>query len=59
MNSTGTKWEYMIWTPKEGRLEEANLDKVGAQGWELVSVSNQPFSGPEYIFKRPLRSGES
>ena len=34
-----------------GLVVEQQMDKLGAKGWELVSVSGQP-PGPVYYFKR-------
>ena len=36
---------------REAFVLEAHLDKLGAKGWELVSVSGQP-QDPVYYFKR-------
>ncbi len=35
---------------------ERNLDKLGAEGWELVTVSGSP-QDPIFYFKRPAKSG--
>lgn len=37
---------------REGFVLEQHLDKLGAQGWELVSVAG-PSQDPVYYFKRP------
>ena len=37
---------------REGFVLEQHLDKLGAQGWELVSVSGLA-QDPVYYFKRP------
>jgi hypothetical protein len=37
---------------REGFVLEQHLDKLGAQGWELVSVAG-PAQDPVYYFKRP------
>lgn len=37
---------------REGFVLEQHLDKLGAQGWELVSVAGPP-QDPVYYFKRP------
>ncbi|MGH2841565.1 MAG: DUF4177 domain-containing protein [Solirubrobacteraceae bacterium] len=51
------RWEYKVWS--EGvrarlndRRLEAELNELGAEGWELVQSH-----GDERIFKRPLRDG--
>ena len=36
---------------REGFVLEQNLDKLGAKGWELVSVEGSP-GDPTYFFKR-------
>ena len=36
---------------RESFAVETNLDKLGAKGWELVSVGGQP-ADPVYYFKR-------
>ncbi|HXD32640.1 MAG TPA: hypothetical protein VN643_16075 [Pyrinomonadaceae bacterium] len=36
---------------REGFVLEQHLDKLGAKGWELVSVAGQP-TDPVYYFKR-------
>jgi len=36
---------------REAFVLEAHLDRLGAKGWELVSVSGQP-QDPVYYFKR-------
>ena len=37
---------------REGFVLEQHLDKLGAKGWELVSVAGLP-TDPVYYFKRP------
>ena len=32
----------------------STLNRLGAEGWELVSVSHQPPNSAEYFLKRPL-----
>lgn len=44
-----TKWEYHV-EPECGLIVEKELDKLGAQGWELIEVSPH---GTCLIFKRP------
>src|SRR5690349_3240268 len=59
------EWEYKLMDdqavlglgPKEGQLSfghtlEAGLNKLGAEGWELVTVS-KPAQNLVYFFKRP------
>ncbi|HEY7785671.1 MAG TPA: hypothetical protein VIB00_13145 [Pyrinomonadaceae bacterium] len=37
---------------REGFVLEQHLDRMGAKGWELVSVAGPP-TDPVYYFKRP------
>jgi opacity protein-like surface antigen len=37
---------------KEATVLERNLDKLGAKGWQLVTVYGSP-NNPIYYFKRP------
>ena len=39
----------------EAFVLEQHMDKVGADGWELVSVSNTPRGEPVFYFKRLKR----
>jgi hypothetical protein len=36
---------------REAQVLEAHLDKIGARGWELISVAGPP-TDPVYYFKR-------
>lgn len=60
-----TEWEYKLMDdpavfelgPKEGQLAfglvlQAGLNKLGAEGWELITVS-KPGQNLIYFFKRP------
>ena len=60
-----TEWDYKLMDdqavldlgPKEGQLAighrlEAGLNKLGAEGWELITVS-KPGQYQIYFFKRP------
>jgi hypothetical protein len=42
---------------REGFVLEQNMDKLGAKGWQLVSVTGGP--EPVYYFKRPKQGGDS
>jgi hypothetical protein len=42
----------------EAFVLEQHMDKVGADGWELVTVSNTPRGEPVFYFKR-LKSGRN
>jgi hypothetical protein len=37
---------------REATVLQRNLDKLGAKGWQLVSVNGSP-NNPIYYFKRP------
>ena len=41
------KWEYKV---VHGWLPEEDLNKLGAEGWELVTYI---YESNDYIFKRP------
>lgn len=44
------KWEYLI--IKGRNVDQANMNSLGNEGWELVSFAQYPTSA--YVFKRPL-----
>lgn len=53
------RWKYLVVKLKPGFFGEvaseklqAELDKHGAAGWELVSAVPQPMRGTQLIFKR-------
>lgn len=58
------KWEYLFGTMSNLRWSSSEhygdmLNRLGAEGWELVSVSVLPGDGEECLwFKRPLVSTE-
>ena len=43
---------------REAFVLEQHLDKLGANGWELVAVAGPP-TDPAYYFKRPKRAEPS
>lgn len=43
---------------REAFVLEQHLDKLGANGWELVAVAGPP-TDPAYYFKRPKRAEAS
>ena len=43
---------------REAFVLEQHLDKLGANGWELISVAGPP-TDPVYYFKRPKRTETS
>jgi hypothetical protein len=55
--ATGQIWEYKILTPnlmKAADAEENDLNKLGAEGWELVMVRQYGNEHEyEFYFKRP------
>ena len=49
-----TQWEYTILTSNHADNEKEELAKLGAQGWELISVIYvDALSGKEPFSKRP------
>lgn len=52
-----TQWEYRL----SGKLDikQEDLNQLGAQGWELVTIDQRILNGSDYtvtyIFKRPKR----
>lgn len=56
-NTAITRWEYKVWSEGvRARLSvprfEADLNELGAEGWELVGSY-----ADERIFKRPVTTG--
>jgi hypothetical protein len=53
---TKTVWEYKVVNSNKGTPPK-ELNELGAEGWELVTVRDPIFGGnslnAEYIFKRP------
>lgn len=50
------KWEYKItWIPDSVKLTSI-VSRLGAEGWELVSVVKEKFN-TAYYFKREIESG--
>ncbi len=45
------KWDYLVIDEK---LDQATLDKLGQQGWDLVAVVSPGHFLPHYFFKRAL-----
>jgi len=53
-NNSTVRWEYTSLTVKYTIFEE-EANKLGAQGWELVSVGGIGITNtPTYLFKRRL-----
>lgn len=57
------KWEYYVKTLKLFEFDQDELNKLGARGWELVSVVGIeiPHTGLEkftYFFKRPIETAK-
>ncbi|ELZ13861.1 hypothetical protein C479_03411 [Halovivax asiaticus JCM 14624] len=60
-----TNWEYETLRPprdesqKEADDPKAELNQLGAEGWEFVGTIDYEGGGSKYlVFKRPARSGE-
>ena len=49
--SSSMRKEPKIQAFRENFVLEQNMDKLGAQGWELVSITGSP-ADPVYYFKR-------
>ena len=49
--NTGMRKESNSGFSREDYVTEQQMDKLGAKGWELVSVTSTP-AGAVYIFKR-------
>ena len=47
-----TNWEYRVEQTEEPVLQAAMLNKLGAEGWELVEVFRSTGSPVIYYFKR-------
>lgn len=49
------KFEYIIIT-RENRIDNSELNSLGAQGWELISYfyNSELIWGNGYIFKREI-----
>jgi hypothetical protein len=50
-NASKVKWEYM----KTGWVDQAVLNKLGEEGWELVAIQqwNDGEAASTFFFKRP------
>ena len=56
--ATDDAWEYymLVDLGKMGRVDEKKLNRMGRQGWELVSVhKDSPESHTCFYFKRRMR----
>lgn len=58
---SGRGWEYVTRRPpregtrKEARDPEAQLNELGAEGWELATTIDYDGGGTKYlVFKRPV-----
>ena len=55
MGGGATRWQYRV-EVERGSLGPRDLDALGAEGWELVSV--RPAAGDadamQWVFKRPV-----
>ena len=59
-------WEYETLQPPRGATKKeasdpkAQLNKLGAEGWEFITTAEYTGGGTKYImFKRPLDGGRS
>jgi hypothetical protein len=54
------RWEYKQTVIPGNVATKANLDELGAQGWELVGVFMRYIGGWEtiFFFKRPIESAK-
>jgi len=50
-NNSTVRWEYKVILSVKSSLIEEEANKLGNQGWELVSVNG---NGPSLYFKRRL-----
>lgn len=51
------KYEYKIeYMGHEKGVKKDALNKLGAEGWELVCVADDNKFGGRYIFKRPINT---
>jgi len=53
-SSAKTLWEYKVIKPTPAQDMEPVLNKLGAEGWELVQVGD-PDNVRSYYLKRPRR----
>ena len=60
-----TRWEYETLRPprdatrKEAEDPKAELNRLGAEGWDFVETIDYEGGGTKYlVFKRPLESSE-
>jgi uncharacterized membrane protein YagU involved in acid resistance len=65
-DSIMTQWEYETLQPpreatmKEARDPKAELNKLGADGWELTTTIDYVDGGTKLLlFKRPIDGGDS
>ncbi|MFT4947522.1 MAG: hypothetical protein ACI8TL_001766 [Natronomonas sp.] len=63
--SDATRWEYETRRPprdetkKEAEDPKAELNRLGAEGWEFVETIDYEGGGTKYlVFKRSVRSSE-
>ncbi|WP_436343131.1 hypothetical protein [Natronorubrum sp. FCH18a] len=63
--SEAIRWEYETLRPprdetqKEAEDPKAELNQLGAEGWEFMETIDYEGGGTKYlVFKRPAQSGE-
>ena len=52
------KWEYLEESSIRGPLPTKEMNKLGAQGWELVNVVSIGSEIMYYFFKRPVQGAK-
>jgi hypothetical protein len=59
--SHADRWKYLVTEVKpsffgsvRNEALQAELDKLGAAGWELVHLTMQPFQAVKLVLKRPV-----
>ncbi|UTF55800.1 DUF4177 domain-containing protein [Natronosalvus rutilus] len=64
--SEATHWEYETLRPPRGETKKeaedpkAELNQLGAEGWEFMETIDYEGGGTKYlVFKRPAQSSES
>lgn len=64
-DSESLRWEYETYRPPRDELKkeitdpQAELNRYGSDGWELVTTLDYVGGGTKYlVFKRPVTGGE-
>ena len=48
-------WEYKCYMPKRVTDDVEEINRLGAEGWELVAVPVLAGNTTAWLFKRPLK----